>query len=57
MSELEKGACRARGMVEEMIYQANAKMEREGRSEQYVMAFWLNLRDVCSDFASEGKLS
>lgn len=53
MSEDAKGACRAQGMLDEMIYQAKAKMEREGRSEEYKQAFWDNLKNVCYDYSSE----
>lgn len=55
MSDEQKAECRARGALDNLRYTMRQTLEREGRSPEYIAAFWDNFRNVCSDYASEGE--
>jgi hypothetical protein len=56
MPDAQKGDYRAHGALDNFIAEMRAKLEREGRSEDYCNAFWEGLKDAASDFAHLGKV-
>lgn len=51
MSEAEKGLSRAKGALDNFLAEMAEKLEREGRSPEYVLAFKVNLKNVMADYA------
>ena len=51
MSEQQKAECRALGALDNFRHEMAEKLAREGRSPEYIAAFWDNFRNVCFDFA------
>lgn len=54
MSEEQKAVCRASGAFDNFLADMKMRLEREGRTPEYITTFWDNLRDVASDFAEFG---
>lgn len=56
MSDIEKGACRAAGEFDTLLETMKMKMEREGRSQEYIDTFWENLKAVTLVYAFRGEI-
>jgi hypothetical protein len=55
MSEEQRGTERARGAFDNMLDDMRRRLDREGRSPEYIAAFFDNLRNVAFDYASYGE--